>query len=226
MLNRTEQYLLALNDPGSCTIDICNLEDATIQYLPNLAGNAFFAALFGLLCLGQIGMGIRYKTWGFMVALVPGLILEVVGYVSRILMHNNPWLSNPFLIYIITVTIAPCFFTAGIYLCLSRIIIVYGEEFARFKPRTYTIIFICCDFFSLVLQGAGGGIADTANDQATTQIGINIMIAGLAFQVASLTLFAALCADFAWAVLHTSGYKTMTRFPCDPKWFYAFIICK
>jgi hypothetical protein len=52
---------------------------------------------------------------------------------------------------------------------------------------------------SLTLQGVGGGIAATAGSRDFTQInlGTNIMIAGLSFQVFSLLLFMALCADFA-----------------------------
>lgn len=102
--------------------------------------------------------------------------------------------------YLILLTIAPCFLTAAIYLSLSRIILIYGEPLARFKPRTYTIIFICCDIFSLVLQAIGGALADIADTHELEQTGIDIMIAGLSFQVVSLTVFAVLCADFAWSV--------------------------
>jgi hypothetical protein len=54
---------------------------------------------------------------------------------------------------------------------------------------------------SLILQGAGGGIAATGiSDQHQLNLGTNIMIAGLSFQVFSLLLFMALCADFALRV--------------------------
>lgn len=55
---------------------------------------------------------------------------------------------------------------------------------------------------SLILQAAGGAITSIADaDQADlAQTGINIMIAGLASQVASLALFVALCLDYAWKV--------------------------
>ena len=43
-------------------------------------------------------------------------------------------------------------------------------------------------------------MADTAEDDGSGQTGINIMIAGLASQVASLVVFMALCGDFAWRV--------------------------
>ena len=44
--------------------------------------------------------------------------------------------------YLICITIAPVFITASIYLCLARIIVVYGEHLSRFRPRFYTITFI------------------------------------------------------------------------------------
>jgi hypothetical protein len=51
---------------------------------------------------------------------------------------------------------------------------------------------------SLILQGVGGGIAATGvSDQNQLNLGTNIMIAGLSFQVFSLLLFMVLCADFA-----------------------------
>ena len=108
--------------------------------------------------------------------------------------------------YLICLTIAPAFLSAGIYLCLSRIIIIYGENLARFKPRTYTIIFICSDIFALVLQAIGGAIADIADGGSSLQhTGINIMIAGLSFQVVSLTIFIGLCVDFALRVYKQKG---------------------
>ena len=120
--------------------------------------------------------------------------------------------------YLICLTIAPAFLSGGIYLCLSRIIIVYGEHLARFKPRTYTIIFVCSDIFALVLQAIGGALADTADTGSDLQqTGINIMIAGLAFQVVSLTIFIALCLDFGWRVMRrgVSAQPILDMFGCS-----------
>ena len=99
--------------------------------------------------------------------------------------------------YLICLTIAPAFITASIYLCLSRIVTVYGPQHSRLAPRSYTYIFIGCDLFALVLQGAGGGIASTARTHAGSVSGAHVMVAGLAWQVVSMTLFLALWADFA-----------------------------
>lgn len=102
--------------------------------------------------------------------------------------------------YLICLTIAPAFITASIYLCLSRLVTVYGSQYSRLAPRSYTYIFIGCDLFALVLQGAGGGIASTARTHAGSVSGKNVMVAGLVWQVLSMTLFMALWADFALRV--------------------------
>lgn len=101
--------------------------------------------------------------------------------------------------YLIGLTIAPAFLSASIYLCLSRIIVIYGRTVSRLRPATYTITFISFDVFSLVLQAVGGAIASSTDDSSSLQAGINIMIAGLAFQVFSLFLFMCLCADFGYS---------------------------
>ena len=90
---------LAFSDPSLCTLQTCDLADATVTYFPSLGGNAFFLAIFALLLVVHFGLGIYYRTWGYMVGLCGGLVLEVIGYAARIQMHYNPWLSNPFLMY-------------------------------------------------------------------------------------------------------------------------------
>lgn len=95
-------------------------------------------------------------------------------------------------------TIAPAFLAAGIYLCLSRIVVTFGEENSRIKAITYPRIFIPCDVISLLLQAIGGGWASAAShsDKDPTP-GNNIMIAGLSFQVFTLLIFIILAADFS-----------------------------
>jgi hypothetical protein len=186
-------------DPNLCNVNVCDLSLAHFNYVPNLAGNALFAAIFGIYIIINLFFGIRHRTWGYMVAMVLGLIGEVIGYIARILLHNNPFdpTGNNFIIYLVCLTLAPALFSAAIYLCLGRIVVVYGENLSRFRPRTYTLIFCGFDIFSLVLQATGGGIASTANSNSASQSGINIMLAGLCFQVASLAFFALLCPSSA-----------------------------
>jgi len=191
--------------PGECTNDTCSHDYGFVDYVPNLAANALYVAIFSTLLLVQLYQGYRYKAWSYTVAMVLGLAGEVTGYVGRIYMHNNIFLANPFLTYLICLTIAPVFFSAAIYLCLSRIVTIYGVEHSRLRPRTYTILFMTCDFISLVLQAAGGAIADLFIGKPLMATGVHIMVAGLAFQVFSLLAFVVLCAEFAWRVRSHKG---------------------
>ena len=162
-----------------------------------------------------------------MVGMVFGLFLEVVGYIGRIIMHSNPFTDTGFMIYIVCLTIGPAFLAGAIYLCLARIVVVYGEGNSIVKPKVYTIVFMISDFISLVLQGAGGGLAATADTQDSAQTGINIMIAGLSFQVVSLTLFAIACAWFALNVKKNKAPRNpdFEQFTRSGKW-RSFLICK
>ena len=81
--------------------------------------------------------------------------------------------------YLVALAISPTFFTASVYLCLARIIVVFGEGLSRFKPRTYTISFVISDIISFILQALGGGKASGAQTYDAKQIGIHTMVAGL-----------------------------------------------
>ncbi|KAL4864556.1 hypothetical protein BDV12DRAFT_175976 [Aspergillus spectabilis] len=196
----TNQTLL--ENPELCTLDTCPLSMASVEYRPVLWGQILFMAIFGIAAIIQLILGIRYKTWTFMVAMVLGLIGEVVGYGGRVSLWDNPFNGDAFLQYLVALTIAPAFLTAAIYLTLSRIVVAYGEKISFFKPRTYTITFITFDFIALLLQAIGGAMASTADDgdQEATDLGINIMIAGLAWQVASLLIFVGMATHFFFRV--------------------------
>lgn len=82
----------------NCTLSTCPIEAAYVEYQPNVPGNAIFMGVFGLLLIGQIGLGFMYRTWSYMVPMVAGLILEVLGYLGRIMLHNNPFNFDSFLL--------------------------------------------------------------------------------------------------------------------------------
>ncbi|KAK0364112.1 phospholipid-translocating ATPase rsb1 [Friedmanniomyces endolithicus] len=204
-----------LIDQSLCTFETCCLAQSHFLYLPNYGANMFFCIFFAIMILPQIGLGIYYKTWGFMVSMILGLLLELFGYESRVQINLNPWGANPFLLYLICLTIAPVFIAAAIYLCLTRVLVLYGKDISRFAPRTVALSFMFSDFLSLVFQAAGGAIADTANTPSATQTGANIMIVGLVLQAVSLGTFLIFCADYAWrcskSVLNDDPEAVRTR---------------
>ena len=95
------------------------------------------------------------------------------------------------MIQICCLIIAPAFVAAGIYLTLKHVVISFGQEWSRLRPAWYTYIFIAGDIVSLTLQGAGGGAAASSDPGSKmTDIGTNLMIAGVIFQVVVLVFFA------------------------------------
>lgn len=182
-----------------CTIDTCPFDLSYWAYRPSLAANSTFLAIFALSLLLFLLQGISSKRFlGFTIAMVSGDILEVLGYVGRVMSYYNPFKEDGFLMQIVCLTIAPAFMAAGIYFCLSRIVMTFGAQNSRIAPLSYPRIFIPCDVISLLLQAAGGGLASAQShaDKDPT-VGNNIMIAGLAFQVATLFVFILLATDFS-----------------------------
>ena len=115
--------------------------------------------------------------------------------------------------------LGPTWFTAAIYLTLSKIsvfhrlcqknkkkkilvkqlalarVIYLGFQYSRFSPKLYLWIFIPCDVLSLVLQAVGGALSSTS--VGGSQSAIDVSIVGLAFQVFTLCVFIALVIEYA-----------------------------
>jgi hypothetical protein len=68
------------------------------------------------------------------------------------------------------------------------------------------------DFISLVLQGAGGGLAATAVDHSASETGRAIMVAGVVFQVVSLLVFMGLWFEFIFHLRRTNENAKDVRF--------------
>ncbi|KAJ4353088.1 hypothetical protein N0V95_003683 [Ascochyta clinopodiicola] len=194
-VNTTDPTVIAMSRKY-CQVGTCPVAWQTIAYRPNMAGNAVYLVCFGLLLISQIWLGTRSKTWKYMATVCVGILGEMAGYVGRVMLNANPFLMNNFLVNLIPLTIAPALLTAGIYLCLGRVIVVVGEENSRLKPKMYTYTFVGCDVLALVLQAIGGGLAATAKDKRGSDQGVRIMIAGLISQVFTMALFMALWLDF------------------------------
>ena len=202
-----------------CTLDTCPIEYSIFNYQPSLAANVILLALFALSFVIFAIQGIfsrRNKLLAFTICLLFGAGTEVIGYIGRVIAHGNPFGDTGFLTQIVCLSIAPAFYAAAIYLCLSRIVIAIDPSLSRFKPVRYTQIFVPCDFLSLVLQGAGGGLSSVAsqNDQ-DTKVGTNILIAGLVWQVFTLTLFIILASEYAVRVLRNGRHTRRTSHTND-----------
>jgi hypothetical protein len=80
---------------------------------------------------------------------------------------------------------------------LKHLVLAFGQERSKIQARYYTWIFITGDFISLMLQAVGGGLAGGAGLNAVLRNkGTDLMIAGIAWQVATLIAFAGLVLDY------------------------------
>ncbi|KAK5046221.1 hypothetical protein LTR84_008364 [Exophiala bonariae] len=176
-------------------------------YNPSLVGNGLYIAILSVCLLAQVVQGVRYRTWDFTAPMLAGILLELMGYTARIFMNKDRSSREAFLLDNITLILGPAFLAASIYLCMGHLVKVYGEHLSALKSRTYLLIFVACDLLNLILQGMGGGICSTQQQPKGIQAGINIVIAGLATQVASLFIFILCCLHFANNVRRQSSKK-------------------
>ena len=85
-----------------CTLQTCPLSCAQVPFLPTFAGNLTYAVLMGILLFAHLGLGIWYRTWGFLIGMISGLVLEIIGYAGRLMLHSDPFNFNNFLMYVPT----------------------------------------------------------------------------------------------------------------------------
>lgn len=85
---------------GNCTVATCPVVLSVYGYRPTLPGSATLIALYAICILIQTALGVRYRQWGFMIAMILGCLTEIFGYVGRILYYQNPWGQSGFIMQI------------------------------------------------------------------------------------------------------------------------------
>lgn len=136
---------------GVCTKDphlaSCHDLDGLYSYRILLVPNAIFLSLFICSLLGFTHVYLittlkRSKSYGvvFFAAMALGVLAEILGYAARIASWGNQWYKSPFLMQICCLTVGPAFLAAAIYLCLRRIVVVFGRQYSRIPPEYYTRI--------------------------------------------------------------------------------------
>jgi len=211
-----------------CTLETCNVKMTFYGYRPNLAVNDALLAMFGLSLVAHAVQACIWRgNWSFAIAMILGCLTEIIGYAGRLMLYVNPFNKNGFILQLCALTMAPAFFCAGIYICLSRIVQAFGPQHSRISPKQYMYIFIPCDVIALSVQGTGAGMASVAfNHGHYSHPGNNLLLAGLIFQVASLVVFMGLCLDFAiqvWMRSKKEGLDTTSSNLAGSPKFRGFV---
>ncbi|EDK43712.1 conserved hypothetical protein [Lodderomyces elongisporus NRRL YB-4239] len=159
-------------------------------YNPNLGGNAFFLAIYALIFLYTAVMSIWSRYWWYNITFFCGYALEFIGFLGRLLAHNNTAVQSYFLMQIVCLTIAPAFIMAGIYFLFGQLVVIHGRQYSLLRPMWYSYFFIATDVVSLLIQAGGGGAASVASSEhRDASSGTNTMIAGIALQVFAMSVF-------------------------------------
>ena len=127
--------------PSSCTVDTCPINTSYYMYRIDLVPNVVFLSLYALYVpFFLIVWFITRRGHFFTLAFILGLGSEIIGYTGRVLSYKSQWDMVPFLIQIICLTMGPALLSAGIYVCIGRIVTVYGEQNSRIAAASYAKI--------------------------------------------------------------------------------------
>ncbi|KAK2592437.1 hypothetical protein QQS21_009853 [Conoideocrella luteorostrata] len=178
----------------------CPIQATTYGYYPSFAPNTLLLCLFAICAVGQIVLCILTRVYAYSIAIGIGATMEAVGYAGRLMMHDNPYSGAGFKANVICLLIAPSFIAGGIYLTMKHYILSHAPEFSLLKPALYTWIFIGCDILSILLQAIGGGFASGADpeDRKRRDLGNNIMVGGIVFQVVTMVFCGALVVAYMY----------------------------
>ncbi|KEY73777.1 hypothetical protein S7711_03085 [Stachybotrys chartarum IBT 7711] len=210
--------LIVFGPDANCTLDLCPIEWSVYQYRPSLASSITFIVLYALALLLHVYLGVRWRTWGYMVFMIHGCVFALIGYGGRIILYQNPFAFAGFMLQIVFITTAPVFYTAAIYITLAKAVNHFGPELSRFNPKFFYWVFIPFDLVCLVLQAAGGALSTTSS--GSSQTGVDIAMAGLILQVVVLFAFCALLGDYLFRYFRRGGAVTVDM---RLKLFFGFL---
>ncbi|KZT64812.1 RTA1-domain-containing protein [Daedalea quercina L-15889] len=190
-------------------------------YVPTEWICILFLVLFSLSTAIHFFQLVHTRLWWLIPTVCTAGALEILGWVGRLWSSLNADAENPYLMQIVTTIIAPTPLVAANFVILGELIWRLGPSYSRLSPVWYTAVFVSCDIVSLVVQAVGGGIAATAvNQYESPANGGHIMLAGIAFQMASITVYMLLAAEFVFRfmydrpardIVHASGRHHFNR---------------
>ncbi|KAJ7121656.1 RTA1 like protein-domain-containing protein [Mycena epipterygia] len=165
-------------------------------YIPSETVAITFIVLFGLSTVLHIGQAFYFRMWWLLPTACLCGIGELVGWSGRLWSSFDATLDDPYMMQITTTIISPTPLIAVSFILLGRIVERLGASYSRINPKWYSRIFVSCDFVALVVQGLGGGLAASANDDAGAALGAHIMLGGIVFQFVAIIAYTACAADF------------------------------
>lgn len=139
---------------GDCG-STCPAEGGFYPYDLNVGGNAVLIAAYAILAPVVFFTGFRFGTPGFSATLTTGILLEVLGFVGRILLHSTPDSQTYFTLSLVGTILGPTMMCAAIFLILPHILSLYGDHMCPFRPLFAMLAFYSLITVALVLEVVG-----------------------------------------------------------------------
>lgn len=193
---------------SSESLQYCDPTIGEYGYIPSLAAGVIFAVLYGLFTAFFLYLTIRRRLWFLSILL--GAFTETLGWIARCVANAYPCSASMFTMQITCTILAPAFFSAALYIILGILILRTPELSHYLSPKMYLVIFCIADFFSLLLQGVGGGVAASADTLTQLNDGTYTMVGGIFLQLAAMTVFSGLFAHYLY-----SAYSATPRVKPD-----------
>lgn len=184
----SDPYLDPRNDP-------CN----DLGYIAN---NTLTAVAFSLVLLIAFiqTYQIIYKGGKWMLPMVLGEYIYVIGFGFRFALHYNPDSLGIYIAEYLMIVLSPCFFVATNYVLLGRLAREIDCVHRVLLPvRRLTLIFVLSDVTTFIIQAVGASIT-TSTVYSSALAGLHIFLAGLVLQLASVSLFCVVYARFLYKV--------------------------
>ncbi|KAJ3334671.1 hypothetical protein HDU93_007455 [Gonapodya sp. JEL0774] len=135
------------------------------------------------------------------VAIIIGCFIEVLGFglrlTSKSAVRANPKDTLLFSIQFALIVLAPIFLAAAVYLLLSHIINLVGDQYSPMTRRAISNIFIAADTSAFLVQVIGAClILIPQPGSSISNVGLKVMIFGLAIQVVGIFAFSGVAVAF------------------------------
>ncbi|KAJ3815734.1 RTA1 like protein-domain-containing protein [Lentinula aff. lateritia] len=161
-------------------------------YVPTEWICILFVVLYALSTAIHFGQACWYRVWWMIPTACVCGILEILGWAARMWSSHSPGLAEPYEMQITCTILGPTPLIAATFVILGTVIEQLGSSYSRLSPR------MChADVISLIVQAVGGAKAAGAVAQNTSPVsGGQIMLGGIAFQLAVITVYLLCGAEF------------------------------
>ncbi|EWC43438.1 hypothetical protein DRE_07579 [Drechslerella stenobrocha 248] len=175
---------------------------STFLYCPSFPAAALFAVLFGLSTITHIVQAFCYGKLRLSWVIILGSAWETIAFGLRTAATQKPLSDGLGIPSVILIYLAPLLVNAFAYMVLGRMVWYYlvAKRVCRIGATRLTVIFVWLDIIAFLVQLAGASLTTGHSEADATpeakadsarlqQIGLNIYMGGIGFQLFWILVF-------------------------------------